>query len=303
MLNDRLARDTDRELVASLMNTHNLSVDTEVSHVDADTALGFINGYFSPNNAVLLESPQFSGLVAAVNMQPDPQRKTFQAELYCAPDFEPVEDVVDWVIRAAARENPEWQLAPGANAKDVRIIAAWSQFGFQIERRFSVMRLELDGQADGRGKPDITIKSIDTNNEGQLRTWHALHQNAFSTHFGFTPRVFEDWIGIVTRDPSFDPNGILVGTVEGAPVGFCHMTDEFSSDNRGFVIGLGVAQEHRGHGYGEALLQAGIEYAASRGYTSVELAVDTGNESGALSLYQNVGFEITSAWVHFSKKK
>ncbi len=164
MLNDRLARDTDRELVASLMNTHNLSVDTEVSHVDADTALGFINGYFSPNNAVLLESPQFSGLVAAVNMQPDPQRKTFQAELYCAPDFEPVEDVVDWVIRAAARENPEWQLAPGANAKDVRIIAAWSQFGFQIERRFSVMRLELDGQADGRGKPDITIKSIDTNN-------------------------------------------------------------------------------------------------------------------------------------------
>lgn len=301
MLIIRQAEQTDSEVVAALMNAHNISVDAEVSHVDNDSALGFINGYFEPYSAALLTQEGFPGLVAAVNLQPDSQRQRFQVELFCAPEFVQVETVLDWAIKEAQSTNPSWQIWPGANAKDLRLIEAWSNFGFSVTRRFSVMRMDLSEFDTSDVRDDVSIKAIDTNDESQLRTWHSLHQDAFAHHFGFTPRPFDEWIQIVTRDPSFDPGGVLVASVQGQPVGFCHHTDEFSSDNRGFIIGLGVARSAQGRGYGEALLKAGGAYAKSRGYTSLELAVDSGNESGALKLYAKVGFEVTAAWVHLSK--
>lgn len=293
--------ETDSDSIAALMNAHNFSVDPEVSKVDAESALGFINGYFEPNAALLLRVGDLPGIAAAVNLHPDPHRERFQVELFCDPEFAQVEDVVDWVIQKAHATNPAWDIWSGANAKDLRVLEAWAKFDFTIQRRFSVMRMELSKFDPSAPRDAISILAIDTSDDSQLRTWHSLHQDAFASHFGFTPRPFEEWIQMVTRDPSFDPGGVLVGYVDGEPVGFCHHTDEFSSDSRGFVIGLGVAQAHQGFGYGEALLNAGAGYAASKGYASLELAVDTGNESGALKLYDKVGFQVFAAWVQLSR--
>ncbi|MCF8529316.1 MAG: GNAT family N-acetyltransferase [Aquiluna sp.] len=301
MLEFRQAQEVDCEVVADLMNAHNLSVDSKASRVDNDSALSFINGYFEPNAAMLLTQDGFSGLVAAVNLNPDSHRQRFQIELFCSPEFIQVEKILDWIIETVRSTNPTWEIWPGANAKDMRLIDAWTKLGLSITRRFSVMRLDLSGFETSEVRDDVSIAAIDTNNEPQLRSWHSLHQDAFANHFGFTPRPFDEWIQMVTRDPSFDPGGVLVASVQGEPVGFCHHTDEFSSDDRGFIIGLGVAQSAQGRGYGEALLKAGAAYAIARGYTSLELAVDSGNESGALDLYAKVGFEITAAWVHLSK--
>lgn len=303
MFEVRKAEEGDCDLVASLMNAHNSSVDQDVSHVNNDAAMAFVSGYFEPNAAVLLSPPDGSGIVAAVNLHPDTQRERFQIELFCDPTFEAVEEVVRWTIENARLAGPGWELWPGANAKDERAIAAWAKFGFETKRRFTVMRLNQSSHAGAALREDISISAIDVNDDAQLRIWHSLHQDAFSTHYGFTARPFDDWIKMVTRDPSFDPSGVLVGYVQGEAVGFCHHTDEFASDNRGFVIGLGVARSHQGHGYGEALLEAGVAYAATRGYTSVELAVDSGNESGALNLYSKCGFQVTAAWVHLGKSE
>lgn len=301
MLNFRLAQDSDRDSVAALMNAHNLELDKDLSRVDADTALGFINGYFEPNKAVIFEIEGSLGPVAAVNLHPDSRKRKFQVEVFCEPGFSQVEAIVDWTIQKAQSTNNSWEIWPGANANDERLIHQWGKFGFTAKRRFSVMRLSSTKLASPSNREDISISAIDTKDESQLRSWHALHQNAFADHFGFTPRPFDEWIEMVTRDPSFDPVGVLMGYVHGEPVGFCHHTDEFSSDNRGFIIGLGVSKSHQGFGYGEALLKAGIAYSLSRGYSSLELAVDTGNESGALKLYEKVGFQVTAAWVYLGK--
>lgn len=296
-----LAGEADSESIAALMNAHNFSVDPDVSKVDTESALGFINGYFEANAALLVKVGELPGIAAAVNLHPDPHRERFQIELFCHPEFTEVEELVDAVIQRAHATNPAWDIWSGANARDLRVVEAWEKFGFSIQRRFSVMRMELAKLEPSAPRDDIAISAIDTNDDSQLRTWHSLHQDAFANHFGFTPRPFEEWIQMVTRDPSFDPGGVLVGYVDGEPVGFCHHTDEFSSDSRGFVIGLGVAQAHQGFGYGEALLNAGAAYSASKGYTSLELAVDTGNESGALKLYDKVGFQVFAAWVQLSR--
>lgn len=302
MLVFRLAEEADSESIASLMNAHNLSVDSDVSRVDIHSASAFINGYFEPNMATVITQDESSALIAAVNLHPDPHRQRFQVELFCAPVFTGVDELLDWTIQKAKETNSAWEIWPGANAKDSRLIEAWAKFGFSITRRFSVMRLALPEFETSDPRSDISIRAIDTKDESQLRIWHALHQDAFANHFGFTPRPFDEWIQMVTRDPSFDPGGVLVGFDNDEPVGFCHHTDEFSADNRGFVIGLGVAQSSQGRGYGETLLKAGVDYSLSRGYTSVELAVDSGNESGALKLYEKTGFQVTAAWVQLSQK-
>jgi len=89
----------------------------------------------------------------------------------------------------------------------------------------------------------------------------------------------------------------------GEPVGFCQCNDEYVEDNRGFINLLGVIQENQGLGIGEALLQTGISHCLTKGYDSVELNVDTGNESGALKLYEKVGFNAESSWIQLHRPR
>lgn len=302
MFTYRPAEESDCEAVAALMNAHNFSLDENASLSDNKSALAFINGYFESNPAMILSHESSANPIAVVNLQPDSQRKRFSIELFSDPNFEQADAIVEWAINQAHSINPAWQICPGANAKDQRFINAWSIFGFEIARRFSVMRVALPSSTIAESKAEVKIEAIDTSDDSQRRLWHALHQDAFANHYGFTPRPFDEWIQMVTRDPSFDPGGVLIAKVNGEPVGFCHHTDEFSAENRGFIIGLGVGQAFQGHGYGQALLAAGIAYAEARGYSGVELAVDTGNETGALNLYDKFGFQVTAAWVHLAKQ-
>ncbi|MFZ9317052.1 MAG: GNAT family N-acetyltransferase, partial [Candidatus Nanopelagicaceae bacterium] len=56
------------------------------------------------------------------------------------------------------------------------------------------------------------------------------------------------------------------------------------------------------NGYGELMLRWAFAYYSSIGRKSLELNVDTGNESGALRLYEKLGFKVKSAWQHFENK-
>jgi ribosomal protein S18 acetylase RimI-like enzyme len=89
----------------------------------------------------------------------------------------------------------------------------------------------------------------------------------------------------------------------GEPVGFCQCNDEYAEEKKGYISILGVVQEYQGLGIGEALLQTGISHSATKGYDSLELNVDTGNESGALRLYEKVGFKPESSWIQLHRPK
>ena len=102
-------------------------------------------------------------------------------------------------------------------------------------------------------------------------------------------------------DASTDSNGVFIAFKDGEPVGFCQCNDEYAEDNKGNISILGVAQESQGLGIGEALLQTGIVYSASKGFDTLELNVDTGNESGALKLYEKVGFKPESSWIQLHR--
>ena len=138
---------------------------------------------------------------------------------------------------------------------------------------------------------------MDVNSEDELRRWHALHLDAFSGHFGFAPRPFDDWKKLVIDIVGLDVAGnfVLLDDNDNA-VGYVECSDELIEDNFGFVNHLGVASSHRGRGLGEYLLRLACAHAATKGYEQLELSVDTGNETGALALYEKVGFVAVSSW-------
>jgi RimJ/RimL family protein N-acetyltransferase len=85
-------------------------------------------------------------------------------------------------------------------------------------------------------------------------------------------------------------NPHVVALIGGEVVGWC----DICPVNRpvyahGGVLGMGIVEEHRGKGLGEALMRAALAQARACGLTRVELTVRADNPR-AIALYRKIGF-------------
>jgi ribosomal protein S18 acetylase RimI-like enzyme len=296
----RVATEADAEAIADLANKHELSVDSKSSLFSEQGALDFIAGYIDSSPAYLLSLDGESGFSAVVNLHPDSVRGRYFTDVYARPQVENLENIVLWAIELAESEHPSWDIWPGVNSLDKRLQGAWASHGYEFLRRYYTMRMTLSSAPSIRHIEDLDIRAIDVTNPDLIALWHSAHQNSFSNHFGFAPRELEKWRELVL-DSSLDPKGVFLAFKNGEPVGFCQCNDEYAEENKGFINLLGVTHENQGLGIGEALLQTGISYCLTKGFDSVELNVDTGNESGALKLYEKVGFRPESSWIQLHR--
>jgi ribosomal protein S18 acetylase RimI-like enzyme len=297
----RIATAADARAIAEIANEHELSVDTKSTLFSEQAALDFVSGYIDPSVTYLLtvnDEPDFS---IVVNLHPDSVKEKFFTDVYAKPHVESLEEVANWAIELAESEHPDWQMWPGANFFDQRLQRAWASHGFVFLRRYYTMRMEITSAPTIRQIPDLEIRTLDLTNPDNIALWHKVHQNAFSKHFGFVPRELDKWRELVIEDVFLDHDGVFVAFIKDQPVGFCQCTDEYAEENKGYISILGVALEYQGLGIGEALLQMGISHSATKGYNSLELNVDTGNESGALKLYEKVGFAPESSWIQMHR--
>jgi ribosomal protein S18 acetylase RimI-like enzyme len=299
----RLATEADAKAIAELVNDHELSVDSKSSLMSEQGALNFIAGYVDPSFTHLISINDEPGFSAVVNLHPDALKSRYFADVYADPHLNNLDSVVLWAIDLAKSEHDDWDMWPGANSLDKRLQSAWTNHGFEFLRRYYTMRMNQPTVSNIRQIENLEIRAIDIANPDEVALWHKVHQNSFSKHFGFAPRDLEKWRSLVLSDVNLDPNGVFLAFKNGEPVGFCECNDEYAEENKGLIAGLGVTQENQGLGIGEALLQTGIVYSASKGYDTVELNVDTGNESGALKLYEKVGFEPESSWIQLSRPR
>ena len=296
----RIATEADAKDIAELANDHELSVDSKSSLFSEQGALDFIAGYIDSSPAYLVSLDGESGFSAVVNLHPDSVRGRYFTDVYARPQVENLENIVLWAIELAELEHSDWDIWPGVNALDKRLHDAWTKHGYEFLRRYYTMRMRLSSAPSIRQIENLDIRAIDVANSDLIALWHSAHQNSFSNHFGFAPRELEKWRELVL-DSALDPKGVFLAFKNGEPVGFCQCNDEYAEEARGFINLLGVTHENQGMGIGEALLQTGISYCLTKGYDSVELNVDTGNESGALKLYEKVGFKPESSWIQLHR--
>ena len=134
--------------------------------------------------------------------------------------------------------------------------------------------------------------------------WEAI-QEAFRDHWGSFPTTewhYQQWLD----DPNFDPAlwrvawdgdqiaGVTLGEIRAAENRQYHRA-------RGWIEDVAVRRPWRRRGLARALIAQTIRALQERGMTEAALDVDSENLTGALGLYQSLGFQVAKRFATFRK--
>jgi ribosomal protein S18 acetylase RimI-like enzyme len=236
---------------------------------------------------------------AFITVHSDYSRKRIYCDTWQRPHSNLDMKSIEVTLEIARGINRDFDLWIGTNSKDFGYIQALTARGFSLLRTYYGLKAEVSNHSYPKLKSGLEMRLI---NEDDKKLWWATHQDSFSKHFGFLPRPFEEWKAMLDRAVGIDLDARWLLYLEGQTIGFIECTDLKKDAGAGYVDGIGVIQSQQGNGYGELMLRWAFAYYSSIGRKSLELNVDTGNESGALRLYEKLGFKAKSSWQHYENK-
>ncbi|MCL4263585.1 MAG: GNAT family N-acetyltransferase [Anaerolineae bacterium] len=184
-------------------------------------------------------------------------------------------------------------------------IALFTQQGFTATRYFYRMQRDLHQPI-----PNALLA------EGlQLRPWQPELDNAtrlafndsFEDHFGFFPVDEEIWRVGFSGKPEFRGDLTRLALDDaGNVIGFCICSvspgrNAQTGWNEGILEDIGVIRGWRKKGIASALIVAAMHALKEAGLDKAALGVDTENPTGALRLYENLGFYAMRRSVTFTK--
>lgn len=133
------------------------------------------------------------------------------------------------------------------------------------------------------------------------------HNEAFQDHWGSEPRDEESWRHTVTH-PEFRPDWSLAvvesatGEVAAYEISsYDPESKELVGHDEGYTELLGVRRAWRGRRFAPALLAEAMRRFKASGMENAGLGVDTENPSGALGLYERMGYTPTRRSMAFEK--
>ena len=185
--------------------------------------------------------------------------------------------------------------APTAQA-DVRNLAV--RHGIETERYFFEMSQRLTAAASEPTVDGIRLLDWDPERSAEV---HAVVNAAFRDHWGHTDSTAEMWQEHLNSH-AFRPTWsvIAVDEVTGAVVGVA-INVAWEQDwapqsyTEGYSDELAVLRSHRGRGIATALLRASMRRFSDDGLDAAGLGVDAANPSGALRLYEALGYRQTAS--------
>lgn len=210
------------------------------------------------------------------------------------------------VLRTHALEHPAD--APKAfqvflESKQTDLTRLLEQEGYKRVRYFyTMLRPDLENIPNVPLPDGIEVRPVEP---GQLRAiWSSMNE-AFSEHWGETEHTDEDYELWLKRPSTrhdlwqiaWDGNrvvGLVLNTVD---------EDENKAYNRrrGFTEDIATLKEYRGRGIAQALITRGLKQFRELGYNQAGLEVDTENGTGALVLYEKLGYRPIRTFVAFRK--
>jgi ribosomal protein S18 acetylase RimI-like enzyme len=154
---------------------------------------------------------------------------------------------------------------------------------FALEQETLLMWRRLDGGLPEPAWPEgIAVRTY------AQRDAAAVHKLLDEAYLGwdsrYVPIPHEDWVQLMTGDVEFDATVWWLAEREGDLAG-CAL--HWSS---GWLKDLAVRSSERGLGLGRALVLEGLNEFARRGVARVGLKVDASNPTGAVGLYERLGF-------------
>ncbi|MCW2963276.1 MAG: hypothetical protein JWO17_528 [Actinomycetia bacterium] len=178
-------------------------------------------------------------------------------------------------------------VAVTAVPEDAPLYGAVQRNGYTLDREILRMWRPLDGALpEPVWAEDVTVRSY-TDTDGEHV--HALLDEQYGGwDKSYVARSHEGWLALMTAHDEFDPALWFLVERDGELVACALHWKE--SQRRGWVKDIVVRESERGRGLGKALLDHAFRAYAERGVERVGLKVDSTNPTGALRLYERLGF-------------
>jgi mycothiol synthase len=203
-----------------------------------------------------------------------------------------------------AERHPE---APGALTVEVpggmpSLESLVRRAGLQAERRYREMQRPLTDLPEPRPVPGANIVPFAWDRDDEIRR---AHNAAFTRHHGSSERDPASWQALFTGQRGFRPDLSRLALEDGAVVGYVlayvYEADTTARGTREVVLGqIGVLPPARGRGAAGALIAEVLQAASRSDCESAGLGVDTENVTGALRLYEGLGFRTVRSRVSWT---
>jgi ribosomal protein S18 acetylase RimI-like enzyme len=281
--------------ILAVANQHELRIDPDFEPYPLSEFEQQILGYSEPAHPFVFDK---DGIKAAALIQIDTPRKRVEIDLFTVATEEATRELFSYALDYAGTKFPGFQIRSACNKLDVELLAIFENSGLKFYRDYYKLKKAPISSGFPNLPAGVSIQAVSLTEEGELL--HRLEAESFSGHFGYVPISAADWLKERMSDLTFDHSGSFVLSVDGEPAGLLLSSDARADVQGGWVDKLGVIEKFRGRGLGKLLLQWGTAHAAQKGYTSIALGADTGNDSGALELYFSLGFEEQLSWRAYS---
>ena len=194
------------------------------------------------------------------------------------------------------------------SSRDVRVScrALYTAFGMEPVRYFVNMVRALDEDLPAVTlPPGYRLRTFDPEHDAET-VWR-VDNAAFRDHWGHTEGPLEEFLHWIRR-PYFRPELWFLAEEEatGRVVGLGLSIidpDWIAQTGRqeGYVDTLAVLREHRGRGLGTALLVHSLHALRAAGMEAAHLHADAENLTGAVRLYERVGFRVRKTSIAYRK--
>ena len=133
------------------------------------------------------------------------------------------------------------------------------------------------------------------------------HNVAFTDHYGSSERDGTSWEVMFTGQRAFRPDLSVLAVERGLVVGYVltyvYESDTAATGRRSAYYGqIGVLPAARGRGLARAMIAEALRVAAAGDCQAAGLQVDGENSSGALRLYEGLGFATTHTQLSWSRR-
>jgi len=282
--------------ILRLCNAHDSAIDPEFEDSSEQEIREELRGFY---DEVMAEVYEEEGVITDFfASQVDKKRKRVELDVYGLPEKHDYLRTLNHAISWVKANYPTFEIRSSCNERDLKLRSAIEKAGLHQVRKYWTMRNHDPDRKYPKLPEGVKIRRADV--EKEKATWHFLFMDSFSDHYGFQQKSFQEWLKKQNDAVLQDPNGVFFLEENSLPVGFLVCTNHRADHQGGFIDKLGVRKNFRGRGYGELLLRHGCAYSKERGFRDVALGVDTGNGTGAVALYEKVGFRPMNVWLAFS---
>jgi mycothiol synthase len=219
-------------------------------------------------------------------------------------------ELLEWAEQAAVPLHNErfpgrpLSLSSGCLASNAAAVSLHEQRGYQVERWFHSMVRDLSAPISEAVVPagvQIAGYTADMAEHARL-----VRNESFRDHWGSTETSAENWAHFLSSR-AFRPRFSFLAYAGSEPLGMLisreHEAATTATGRRDLYIALvGTRAAGRKRGIATALLNTAMSAARADGYDQASLGVDADSLTGAVRLYEQVGFTVALTWTAYRKQ-